>query len=152
MEDQSCVLGTHQDILTKGVDINVVADPKPGGGIDWSIDIKTSGHGKNGKIDLPKDHNYEMAFTLVDNTALNLRFDASGPIFARDGGAGPCPTSISTAQIMVASCDSKKLVVTDWNFGAPTDLYYQLNFVNKTGLTKYAYDPIILNGGGGTPP
>ena len=152
MEDQSFVLGKDHAILAKGVSIDVIADPLPGGGIDWKLDIKTSGHGNNGKIDLPKGHNYEMTFTLVDNTPLNLRFNASGPIFARNGGAGPCPTDISTDQIMVNSCDAKKLVVIDWNYGAPGELYYQLNFVNKTGQSKYDYDPIILNGGGGTHP
>lgn len=152
MDDSTNVLETDLIALARGVDIDVIAKPKIGGGVDWSLDIKTSGHGKDDKIDLPKDHNYQMNFTLDDRTRLNLRFDASAPIFVREGGAGPCPTDISTPQIMVDSCDARKLVVIDWNYGAPTELYYQLNFVNKTGLEKYPYDPEIKNGGGGGEP
>ena len=151
MEDQSCANDIDQAEMAKGVDINVIADPA-GAGVTWRLDIKTSGHGNGNKIDLPKDNNYAMNFSLVDNTRLNLRFDASAPIFVREGGAGPCPTDISTPQIMVDSCNAKSLVVIDWNSGAERELYYQLNFVNMTGQTKYPYDPIIKNGGGGVPP
>ena len=151
MQDQSCTHEPDQVATAKGVDINVIASPQ-GSGIRWSLDIKTGGHGNGDKIDLPKDNNYKMNFTLIDNTNLNLRFDASAPIFIREGGAGPCPTSVSTTQILVDSCDAKTLSVIDWNFGAEQELYYQLNFVNKTGQTKFDYDPIIKNGGGGVPP
>lgn len=151
MQDQSCESDTDQVETPNKVTIDVIADPV-GAGIAWRLDIKSVGHGKGNKIDLPKDNNYEMNFTLIDNTKLNLRFDASAPIFVREGGAGPCPTDISTPQIMVDSCNAKTLVVIDWNSGAELELYYQLNFVNKTGRTKYPYDPIIKNGGGGAPP
>ena len=151
MQDQSCESDTDQVETPNKVTIDVIADPV-GAGIAWRLDIKSVGHGKGNKIDLPKDNNYEMNFTLIDNTKLNLRFDASAPIFVREGGAGPCPTDISTPQIMVDSCNAKTLVVIDWNSGAELELYYQLNFVNKTGRTEYPYDPIIKNGGGGVPP
>ena len=151
MDDSTCAPDTDLVALAKGVDIDVIASDVAGT-IKWSLDIKTSGHGKDNKIELEKDHNYIMTFTLLDRTRLNLRFDASGPFFARDGGAGPCPTNISTAQIMVDSCEAKKLVVMDWNYGAPTELYYQLNFVNETGKDDCHYDPPIVNGGGGTKP
>lgn len=151
MQDQSCAHDTDQVAMAKGVDINVIADPE-GSGIRCWLDIKTGGHGNGNKIDLPKDNNYKMNFTLIDKTNLNLRFDASAPIFIREGGAGPCPTDVSTTQILVDSCDANTLSVIDWNFGAERELYYQLNFVNKTGQQKFDYDPIIKNGGGGVPP
>ncbi len=151
MQDQTCAPKTDLVALANDVKIDVIAKPKIGG-IEWSLDIKTPGHGKDDKIDLPKNYNYKLIFTLVDRTTLNLRFDASAPIFVREGGAGPCPTDISTPQIMVDSCDADKLVVIDWNYGAPTELYYQLNFVNKKGQDKTNYDPPIVNGGGGGEP
>ena len=151
MKDDTCTLKGDPTALAKGVDINVIADPV-GTGVRWGLDIKTSGHGNGDKIDLPKDHNYVISFSLVDNTQLGLRFDASAPIFAREGGGTACPTDISTSQIMVDSCDAKKLVVIDWNSGARVELYYQLNFVNTVGTKKYTYDPPITNGGGGVPP
>ena len=151
MDDSTCAPDTDLVALANDVKIDVIAKPKIGG-IEWSLDIKTPGHGKDDKIDLPKNYNYKLIFTLVDRTTLNLRFDASAPIFVREGGAGPCPTDISTPQIMVDSCDADKLVVIDWNSGAPVELYYQLNFVNTVGTKKYTYDPPITNGGGGVPP
>lgn len=152
MELKTNTIDPKAKLLAKGVTIDVVAKDKIGGGMDWSLDIKTSGHGNGNKLKLPKDHNYELTFKLDDKTALGLRFDASAPIFVREGGAGPCPTSITTPQIMVDSCDADTLVVVDWNYGAPIELYYQLNFVNLKGLAKYEYDPIIENGGGGVQP
>lgn len=151
MEDQSCMSGTDQAALAKDVDIDVIADPA-GIGVAWRLEIKTNGHGKGDKIELPKDNNYKINFSLVDNSRLGLRFDASAPMFAREGGGTACPTDISTSQIMVDSCTAENLVVIDWNSGAPVELYYQLNFVNTVGTKKYAYDPTITNGGGGVPP
>lgn len=151
MQDQTCAPETDLVALANDVKIDVIAKPKIGG-IEWSLDIKTPGHGKDDKVDLPEGHNYKLIFTLDDRTTLKLRFDASAPIFVREGGAGPCPTDISTPQVMVDSCEAKKLVVIDWNYGAPTELYYQLNFVNETGQCKYDYDPPVVNGGGGTKP
>ena len=151
MKDDTCTLKGDPKALAKGVAIDVIAD-RLGTGVQWKLDIKTGGHGNGDKINLPKDHNYEITFSLVDNTLLGLRFDASAPIFAREGGGTICPTAISTTQIMVDSCTAKKLVVIDWNSGAPVELYYQLNFVNTVGKNKCAYDPPITNGGGGVPP
>ena len=136
----------------KGVDIDVIADPKVGGTIEWSLDIKTKDHGKGNKIELPKDDNFKLTFNLVDRTGQKLRFDASAPFFCREGGLGPCPTDISTPQVMVDSCNAGTLVVIDWNYGDPRELYYQLNFTNEKGLIKRDYDPPITNGGGGTEP
>lgn len=152
MAYQTDVIDQNPTLLAKGVDIGVIAKDKPGGGIDWSLDIKTSGHGSANKIKLPPNDNYKLTFNLDDETQLGLRFDASAPIFVKEGGAPPCPTSISTTQIMVDSCDADTLVVIDWNSGPEVELYYQLNFVNKNGTKKYAYDPPITNGGGGNPP
>lgn len=151
MDDSTCAPDTDLLAVPKDVKIDVIARPKIGG-IEWSLDIKTPGHGKDDKVDLPEGHNYKLIFTLDDRTTLKLRFDASAPIFVREGGAGPCPTDISTPQVMVDSCEAKKLVVIDWNYGAPTELYYQLNFVNETGKDDCHYDPPIVNGGGGTKP
>lgn len=151
MKDETCAVKGDQIALAKGVDINVIADPA-GNGVAWRLDIKTGGHGNGDKINLPKDNNYAITFSLVDNTRLGLRFDASAPMFAREGGGTACPSDISTTQIMVDSCTAKNLVVIDWNSGAPVELYYQLNFVNTVGTKKYAYDPPITNGGGGVPP
>ncbi len=152
MELQTGCIETGKKLVTKGVDIGVIAKDKPGGGIDWSLDIKTSGHGNGNKLDLPPGETYKLTFKLDDETRIGLRFDASAPIFVREGGPGTCPTSITTPQVMVDSCDSDTLEVVDWNFGAAVDLYYQLNFVTKDGLNKHPYDPDIRNGGGGIPP
>lgn len=152
MESQTSTIEPETGMMAQGVKLDVVARNKIGGGIDWSLDIKTVGHGSGNKIDLPKDNNYELEFTLDDQTGIGLRFDASAPVFVREGGAGPCPTGISTPQIMVDSCNARKLVLKDWNYGQPVELYYQLNFVDTKGLTKYAWDPVIINGGGGFPP
>lgn len=151
MEHQTNVIEPEVSIMAKG-DIGVIAKNRLGGGIDWSLDIKDGNHGKGNDIKLPKDHNYELTFKLDDQTNLGLRFDASAPIFAREGPPGNCPTDISTPQIMVDSCNANTLVVIDWNYGPPVELYYQLNFTNKKGLSKFAYDPPITNGGGGTEP
>ena len=140
-------------LVPKDVKIDVIAtgDAKNAG--DFSLDIKTVGHGKGNKITLPKNDNFKLIFTLHDNTnpKLGLRFDASAPIFVKEGGL-PCPTDISTQQVMVDSCDAKTLVVIDWNSGPELELYYKLNFVNENGTAKYNYDPPITNGGGGNSP
>jgi len=127
------------DVIAKIVD----------GRLDWSLDIKT--HGNNGKIDLPaKSGAHRIKFRLEDKTDLNLRFDASGPIFA-SSETGQCPRSLATDQIMVDSCDDDELEIIDWNYGAEMDLRYQLNFMNRIGEPQEPLDPIIRNGGGVPP-
>lgn len=153
MENQTNVMEAGLITQKKYVHIDVIAENKSGGGIQYSLDIKTSGHGKGNKINLPSNFNYSIIFKLHDDTEpkVGVRFDASAPIFAKEGGL-PCPTDISTPQIMVDSCNADTLVVTDWNYGESVELYYQLNFVNEEGQKQDPYDPPITNGGGGNPP
>jgi hypothetical protein len=130
--------------------VTVTADVDGNGNIQWSHDNGPS-HGGNGKLKLGKDQNYEIIFNLVDKTKRKIRFDASAPFFVKEGN-GSCPRAKDSDQVMVASCDAKKLVILDWNYGVPCELQYQLNFIDEAGAPITPYDPIIENGGGGTKP
>jgi hypothetical protein len=134
------------------VEIEVIADPDGSGGIAWSSNIKTAGHGSGGKLKIPAGVGAKLEFELQDNTDLGVRFDASGPMFVDESSGGPCPSSFDSPQCMVDSCDAGELVVFDWNYGPACDLHYQLNFVTQSGTPVSPYDPIMQNGGGGTPP
>ena len=102
--------------------------------IAWSQEIKTSGHGNNNKIEFPHGpDNYDIIFTLKNNTGHDIGFDASGPIYIERALPGsPYPSSFNTDQMMVKSCDGSKLVVTNWN-EVKLDFNYQLNFVTNAG-------------------
>jgi hypothetical protein len=116
------------------------------GQLTYTLDIKS--HGNNGKIELPsKSGAHKIKFSLEDDTNLNLRFDAGGPIFASTD-TSQCPTTLDTDQIMADSCDDDTLEVIDWNYGQAVDIRYQLNFMSKTGVPQQPLDPIIRNGGG----
>lgn len=135
----------------KNVDIDVEA--KQGNGkIEWALVSKTIGHGTGDKIKLDPGEGYTITFDLVNQERLDVRFDASSPIFVREGSGTFCPTKLDSKQIMIDSCSAKQLVVIDWNFGNKRDLHYQLNFVTETGQPVDPCDPIIQNGGGGDPP
>jgi hypothetical protein len=127
------------------IDVDVVAKVVDGQ-LTYTLDIKS--HGSNGKIDLPaKSGAHKIKFRLEDDTNLNLRFDAGGPIFASTD-TSQCPSKLDTEQIMVDSCDDDELEIVDWNYGQTIDIRYQLNFMNKTGVPQEPLDPIIRNGGG----
>jgi len=135
------------------IDVEVYARPNGSGGVQWSHSVKSHGHSNGNKIKVPKGEGYRIKFDLDDYTDLNIRFDASGPFFCKEGTVDPCPSSITTQQILVDSCEDDTLVVIDWNFGdEEQELRYQLNFVTDIGGPVPPYDPIITNGGGGVPP
>ena len=134
------------------VEVDIFAEPNGSGGINWSHKVKSSGHDKGQKIKLPKGSGYEIHFDLRAGNGLNVRFDASRPFFCKEGTTDPCPSSITTQQIMVDSCEDDELVVIDWNYGNEQELRYQLNFVDDAGNKVDPYDPVILNEGGGTKP
>lgn len=126
--------------------------------IAWSQEIKTAGHGGgsgggNDKIKFPNGpDNYDIIFTLDNQTGHDIGFDASGPIFVeRTLPGSPYPAKFNTDQLMVKSCDANKLVVRNWNVVA-MELHYQLNFVDGVGDAVRPFDPIILNDGGGSRP
>jgi hypothetical protein len=122
--------------------------------IAWSQEIKTSGHGNNNdKIEFPHGpDNYDIIFTLKNDTGYDIGFNASGPIFVERALPGsPYPSSFNTDQMMVRSCDESKLVVRNWN-EVKLDFNYQLNFVTNAGDEVRPFDPIIQNDGGGTKP
>ncbi|RIX32601.1 hypothetical protein [Sphingomonas edaphi] len=133
------------------VKVEVIANPGPGGTIAWSHEIKTPGHSNGNKVKLPKGTGCQIDFDL-DTNGQDVRFDADAPFFCKDGTADPCPSSLTSEQVMVDSCDDDKLIVFDWNYGNPVDLRYQLNFVTKVGERVNPYDPIIENGGGSIRP
>ena len=133
------------------VKIDIIANQAAGGGIDWSHDVKSAGHSNGKKIKLPNGVGYLLEFSLKKN-GLDVRFDAKAPFFCKDGSANPCPSDVSTDQIMVDECKADYLGVIDWNYGTPRELRYQLNFVTETGGPVNPYDPIIENGGGGIKP
>ena len=133
------------------VKIDIIATKNPAGGIDWSHDVKSAGHSNGKKIKLPNGVGYLLEFSLKRN-GNDVRFDAKAPFFCKDGTANPCPSDISTDQIMVNECRSDYLAVIDWNYGVPLELRYQLNFVTEVGGHVDPYDPIIENGGGGIKP
>lgn len=134
------------------VEVDIIGEPDGKGGVSWSHRVKDPGHGSGHKIKLPKGVGYEIHFDLKAKDGLNVRFDASAPFYCKEGTADPCPSSITTDQIMVESCDDDDLVVIDWNYGTEQELRYQINFVDDTGQKVNPYDPIILNEGGGTRP
>jgi hypothetical protein len=132
--------------------VTIYADNDGSGGIRWSH--KNEDHDNGGKLKLGKDKNYKVTFNLVDRTSPSrkIRFDASEPIFVKQGSGGSCPRALDSDQILVDSCDARKLIAIDWNYGVPCELHYQLNFVDEAGGPIPPYDPIIENGGGGTKP
>ena len=135
------------------IEVEVYARPDGHGGFDWSHSVKTHGHSNGHKIKVPRGEGYRIKFDLDDYTNLNIRFDASKPFFCKDGTGDPCPSSITTPQILVDSCEDDTLVVIDWNYGnQEQELRYQLNFVTDIGTAVKPYDPIITNGGGGVQP
>jgi len=141
------------DVMTQVRDVRVEVTGTGWNPVAWSQDIKTPGHGRKDEIEFPHgpDH-YDIIFTLVDNTGHNIRFDASAPVFVeRTLPGSPYPTKFNTDQMMVDSCDDRKLVIRNWN-QVKMDLHYQLNFVTAIGGAVRPFDPIIRNDGGGTTP
>lgn len=135
------------------IEVEVLAEDNGSGGVKWSHTVKSYGHSNGNKIKVPKGEGYRITFDLDDYTDLNIRFDASGPFYCKEGTVDPCPSSITTQQILVESCEEDELVVIDWNFGPnEQELRYQLNFVTNIGGPIDPYDPIIINGGGGIKP
>lgn len=133
------------------VEVEIIASPGSGGKIVWSHKVKSTGHSNGNKINLPNGVGYRIHFDL-DRNGLDVRFDAKAPFFCKDGTSDPCPSSITSKQVMVDECDADDLYVIDWNYGDPMELRYQLNFVTEVGDPVDAYDPIIENGGGGIKP
>lgn len=122
--------------------------------IAWDQEVKTGGHGGGpDTIKFPAGpDDYNIIFTLQNDTGHDIRFDASKPIFIeRTLPGSPYPSKFNTDQLIVSSCDAKKLVVKNWNVLA-MEFRYQLNFVTDLGTPVRAYDPIILNDGGGSKP
>ncbi len=134
------------------IKVEVTATANGTGGVTWSHKIKSSGHSNGNKIKVPENRAHRIKFDLNDESGLGIRFNAAGPIFAKEGVADPCPDRLETGQIMVDSCDDDELVVIDWNYGAQQELRYQLNFVTHANGPIDPYDPIIENGGGGVRP
>lgn len=135
------------------IKVEIIARDNGSGGVEWSHEVKSNGHSQGKKIKAPKGEGYRITFDLDDYTDLNIRFDASQPFFCKQGTADPCPSSITTPQIMVDSCEDGELVVIDWNYNEnEEELRYQLNFVTDIGGPIAPYDPIIVNGGGGVRP
>ena len=135
------------------IEVEVYAKDNGSGGVEWSHKVKTTGHSNGNKIKAPKGEGYWITFDLDDHTDLNIRFDASAPFFCKDGTVDPCPSSITTPQVLVDSCEEDELVVIDWNFNEhEQELRYQLNFVTDIGAPIEPYEPIIINGGGGVRP
>lgn len=132
----------------KSLDIDIIACPDPldPKKVKWDIDTKDPANPK--KIKAKDPENYLLKFKLFDNTTLEVRFDASSPFYCKDGTSDPCPSSVTSDQVLVDSCKDNELVVLDWNV-IKQELRYQLNFVTKAGKLLNPYDPIIDNGGGG---
>lgn len=134
------------------IDVEVIARDNGSGGIAWSHTVRSTGHSNGNKIKVPRGEGYRIKFDLDDYTGRHIRFDASAPFFCKEGIADPCPSSISTPQVLVDSCEDDTLVVIDWNYGDEQELRYQLNFVTNVGAPIPPYDPIIINSGGGGEP
>lgn len=135
----------------KPIEVDIIAS-QGAGRIDYDIAVKTGGHGNGKDIKLGKDESYKVEFKLKRTPHdLDVRFDASAPIFVRAGEGNFCPTKLDGSEIMIDRCEDDELVIIDWNVDK-VELHYQLNFVNWWGQQLNPYDPIILNGGGGTRP
>ena len=135
------------------IEVEVTAKLDASGNVKWSHEVKSPGHSSGNKIKAPKGEGYWIIFDLDDYTGRHIRFDASAPFFCKDGTGDPCPSSITSDQILVESCAEDELVVIDWNYGsAEQELRYQLNFTTDIGGYIPPYDPIIINGGGGVAP
>jgi len=146
--------GTSAKPQLGDIDVDIFANPGANpGDVVWTHTILTNGYNKNGKIDAKPGIGYKITFDLKNVHGLDVRFDASSPIYVREGGGNFCPTKLDSNQIMIESCTDDRLVVNDWNYGSgPQELHYQLNFVTAVGKPVNPYDPIIDNGGGGAKP
>ena len=114
-------------------------------GTSWTIDGKKP---RESVIAIgAKSGPHTLDFKLNDQTNLGLRFNTCDPIWVHETEDDECPgAGISTDQICVASCDNKRLSITDANSGIARTLHYQLNFLDTKG-NAVTVDPVIKNGG-----
>ena len=114
-------------------------------GTSWTIDGKKP---QQSVISIgAKTGSHTLDFKLNDQTDRELRFNTSDPIWVHETEDDVCPKAgISTDQVCVASCDNKRLTITDENSGIARTLHYQLNFLDTDG-NAVSVDPVIKNGG-----
>lgn len=111
----------------------------------------------DGDLKFPKqssDDYYEIEFCLNDSSGLSLFFPAkkADALWAHEGKCPP-PEGIKTKDIKVkkVSAGGKSLTIENYN-SDQADLAFMLRFQSRTNPQWYEFDPIIQNGGGGTPP
>lgn len=130
---------------------DVFANPKAGGGIDFSLEWRFQGEAdpRQPPIDIPQKKAGESGtpihFHLRDGTDLKLEFDTEDPIWV---SRTQCPGDPSTDPEIPT--DQVKghpnlLQVFDTNKDA-CELRYALVFKDRNGK-KEPYDPMIRNGG-----
>ena len=119
-------------------------------GKTWSYDlvaddVASQPYVQHGKIEVPSGPQTRIEFKLQGSASGKLDFKESDPLWAQDG---TCPTARSSdPDICIVDVKKNKLEINDRNT-RQADLYYRLNFVDRTGGDHY-WDPIIRNGGGG---
>lgn len=141
------------------IKVTVLAEPgkAPIFSQEWQDANKPDDPPKRGAILCGFDTgSHVIAFHLHDRSGLGLTFagtpKAPNPGSAADAmwvGLATCPQGPGDGggQIIFGEApQNHRLTVTDLNEGAPCELHYRLNFVDKDGVTQN-YDPVIKNGG-----
>ncbi len=135
------------------VDVDIIVRWKPDGKPDYDLDIKDHGFkgGPNGKGVKPKQSTGCLIHFELPSGSGDIRFDAAQPIFYAMPGGGYPSGFAPDQQLLVYRCDADDLEVIDWNSTAGT-IAYQLNFTTLAGVKLDAFDPVIINSGGGIKP
>lgn len=106
-------------------------------------------------LTFPKGNpHYDLTFTLEDKTNLRLSWvaPASEAIWIGDAGVTGCPTqgNGSRGGMKQPVMMNGNLQVTNTNINKGS-FQYMLRFMNGNDHSVVPYDPIIHNGGGGSP-
>lgn len=148
----------HEAMSKKFAMIKVTAEPqKDPPWVSYSMDANYPNQGgkqegENLKFD-NRAGEFEMQFSLVDNTKLNLAFYPSfeDAIWVVVGEGEPSGPGNGGGAILPGSVVKQKLIVTNANKVSET-LTFTLRFTGDSsgkGFPPYLYDPKIINGGDG---
>lgn len=132
-----------QATSAKMVIVRVKSGPGPA---EWrmSYNGQTGGPGNYPQLSIPatKAGNIEIKIASPQNVTFS-----GDPIWIQSGLAKPTEHVIDSQIGNIQGQNTTVLTFTDYNYGGAKTLTYRLNFTNAPPL-----DPIIQNGGGGTPP